>query len=436
MRATDGACPDDLDGDVQGDASLGLSLLQRHAHATSVQRERASYPPGAPWAKNQTWSFFQSNTTSNLSTHHTSELITKASSLVQSNTTAKLSAHTVSELTTKAFAVPVILIVLALVAMTGFLVMMMMHNTSDSEKSPPPVPPAQQTLWSAGAAQKSKVPQHSPQVPSLMQSSPHAAAMPESASSMASSVCAPRSGLGEELGKYVPPPSAKSESGHMGPHPKAPMTSTAIIVRSPEGVILQPDYKCAPNPEQLHVNFRSLKGANAVVRAQVDELGGQRRIMVESASGIPLAVIDTSCAIYPTMRDAPPRDTRRANIHRVAGSSFQLLGSPCATVLSVAPDVFVVLNASSGGLQDLRANVEQLKHSVQANGFAQRPDVLLTVRCDGYGCIQDMRDGRGGIVARQESTSASATEQSNIWVSQGGDITLIVTVLLAVWKLA
>merc|ERR1719375_2450540 len=97
-----------------------------------------------------------------------------------------------------------------------------------------------------------------------------------------------------------------------GPAPKAPMTSTAIIVRSPEGVILHPDFKCSPHPEQRMVNFRSLKGANAVVRAKVDELGAQKQITVESASGIPLALIDTSCAVYPEgARDIPPRDSRR-----------------------------------------------------------------------------------------------------------------------------
>jgi len=189
------------------------------------------------------------------------------------------------------------------------------------------------------------------------------------------------------------------------------------------------------------VNFRSLKGANAVVRARIDELGGKPQITVESASGIPLALIDTSYAIYPSTRDPPPRDSRRANIHRVAGSSFQLLGSPCATVLSVSSDVFVVLSAMSGSsLNDFAATqqaVHQLKSLVAAQGFAMRPDVLLTVKCDGTGCVQEMRDGRGGVVARQEagSRTPTATDRSNIWASQGADITLIVSVILAVWKL-
>lgn len=186
------------------------------------------------------------------------------------------------------------------------------------------------------------------------------------------------------------------------------------------------------------MNFRSLKGANAVVRARIDELGGKPQITVESASGIPLALIDTSCAIYAATREAPRRDRRRANIHRVAGSSFQLLGSPCATVLSVSHDTFVVLSAMSGSsLQDQPATVHQLKSLIAAQGFALRSDVLLTVKCDETGCVQEMQDGRGSVVARQEAGSGApaATDRSNIWASQGADITLIVSVILAVWKL-
>merc|ERR1740117_253078 len=59
---------------------------------------------------------------------------------------------------------------------------------------------------------------------------------------------------------------------HYPSQPKASFSSTALIVKSPDGVILQCDHKLTPHPEHKMVHFKSLKGANAVVKAFIDEI--------------------------------------------------------------------------------------------------------------------------------------------------------------------
>lgn len=229
--------------------------------------------------------------------------------------------------------------------------------------------------------------------------------------------------------RYVEPPVQQYR-----PQPKPAISSTALIVRSADGVILQPDYICKPNPESGVVNFRSLKGANAVVRARIDELAGRSQIMVESASGIPLALIDTTYAIY-SSRDPPPRDTRQATISRVTGNSFHICGAPCANVLSLSPSTYVVLGSIGGsGPPDHKNLISQMQYMLD-NNLPLRDDVLLTVHCEN-GYIHEMRD-KSGVVVRQEAVSTRRGDnKTNLWVSQGADITLITSIVCAVAKLA
>jgi len=236
---------------------------------------------------------------------------------------------------------------------------------------------------------------------------------------------------------------------HYPAQPKASFSSTALIVKSPDGVILQCDKKLTPHPEHKMVHFNCLKGANAVVKAHIDEINCakyvhpqnphlKQQIKVETASGIPLAHIDTTYASYPP-NQAPPREMRRATISRVAGGSFDTLGSPCATVLSLSPDTFVVLSALGGaGGQDHKETLVPLQQMVSQGHpiHRMRPDVLLTVHADRSGCVNEMRDV-SGVVARQEGNSGMfSTDTESIWVRQGADITLITCIVLAVAKLA
>ena len=185
------------------------------------------------------------------------------------------------------------------------------------------------------------------------------------------------------------------------------------------------------------VYFKSLKGANAVVKAHIDEIKCatyvhhhdphlKQQIKVETASGIPLAHIDTTYASYPSSKEPPPREMRRATISRVAGSSFEGLASPCATLLSLSPNTFVVFSALGGaGPQDHCNTLLPLQQMV-AQGqpiFNMRADVLLTVHVDRSGCVNEMRDV-SGVVARQEGTGGIfSSETESIWVRQGADIT-------------
>jgi len=237
---------------------------------------------------------------------------------------------------------------------------------------------------------------------------------------------------------------------HYPSQPKASFSSTALIVKSPDGVILQCDHKLTPHPEHRMVHFKSLKGANAVVKAFIDEIKCasyvhhhdrflKQQIKVETASGIPLAHIDTTYASYPHHFPPPAREFRRATISRVAGDSFEVLGSPCATVLSLSPDTFVVLSALGGaGPQDHKATLLPLQQMVSQGHpiHNMRPDVLLTVHVDRSGCVNEMRDV-SGVVARQESSGGIfSNDTESIWVRQGADITLITCIVLAVAKLA
>lgn len=220
------------------------------------------------------------------------------------------------------------------------------------------------------------------------------------------------------------------------PKPKTSMTSTALIVRMAEGVILHVDHQCTPFPEQRLVNFRSLKGANSVVRARVDELAGQRRIMLETASGIPLALVDTTNAVYEAGNEPPPREMRRAEIHRVSGNSFHLMGNPCATVVSVDARTFEVLNLTGVAPKDTHTTLEYMIKGLSAGLGLNNEDKILSVQCDELGYIQEMRDPSGRVVVRQERrVSRHGDAASNLWCSQGADITLVACVALAVRKL-
>lgn len=208
------------------------------------------------------------------------------------------------------------------------------------------------------------------------------------------------------------------------PLPKGTSFSSSLIVQSGEGVVLQADNRCSPHHEKRNISFRSLKGANAVVRARIDETqGGSSRIMVSSASGVPLAVVDTTRAAYAARQSRPHPSERWAHIHRVTGKSFELLGPPCASVIPVAAKTYKVRSATPN------AN----PHVGHASGSN---DAILTVQVDDDGNILRMDDPSGHCVVRQAAIGTQQSDlASNIWLQQGADVTLIVSVALAVQKL-
>lgn len=341
--------------------------------------------------------------------------------------------------------VPIILVVLAVTALIciSYLMLMMMGEKADTTKTAPPAPfhqaaastqskpqvvqrsPAAQALLPHNSPVQGSVQPQPAGIPvqpatspleSTQQAAFHAAFQP----AVLESTAAPHTSLLPRSATRSSPAAGACVDQHaasgfpqIGYTPKSAITSNRLDVQSPEGMILQADYKCSHHPEQRLVNFKSLKGGNAVLRARIDEISGKRQITVETTSGIPLALIDTTKAVFERGFVAPSRNQRYASIHRVAGKSFSLLGSPCITVSSVALNVFKVLSA---------------------NGLGSNSDELLTVRCDELGYVRDMRDPSGVVVVRQESNTVMEG-RSSLWISQGVDIALISCVVLAVGKL-
>jgi hypothetical protein len=185
--------------------------------------------------------------------------------------------------------------------------------------------------------------------------------------------------------------------------PRQPASASAysFCVRAKEGAILQLDSPLVPHPQETSVAFRSLKSTSAV-RGRADELQGQSKVFVELDTGapVPLAVLDTSAAIYQAGH-APPLD-RKVLLHRAVDTRV----GEIAVVRRSSARQFVVLKADS-------------------------QDCLLTVHTNADGQIERMEDEGGQIVLRSQENVPLG-----FWVVCGADMALITSIILAVQKLA
>jgi hypothetical protein len=198
-----------------------------------------------------------------------------------------------------------------------------------------------------------------------------------------------------------------------------------LVVQSREGIILQSSDNAVPHAEQRTIIFHRARheerSGYQVIRARLEERSGQPRILVESASGVPLACLDTSSAI--SRNGMFTQKSRRVNIHRVPllGPAFSFTTErPYASVVRVATGVFVVTNNTAP------VYLDDIRDARNVAGF------ILLVKADAAGNIQEMRDSTNDVVVRQESVGFA---KRNLWMRHGCDVSLVVSVALAVQKL-
>lgn len=364
-------------------------------------------------------------------------------SLFQNDITLQRGEH--HRVDTELGAVSWILIVLAAVAILAVMYILMeigkgddkpTWDTSNMGVRAAPMGASPMAAPLVPTATQSTHPQFSPSMPRTAVQSYMSPPMP---SSMGASNRSPVSQSMQPAAHRAPVPVQQSEitlqeeSGSLGmtewldralqtftPKPPKEEKTQTLVVQTHEGVILQSSANASPHAENTTIVFSSLKGRNQVIRARIEERSGQPRILVESASGVPLACLDTSSAI--SRNGMFTQKSRRVNIHRVPliGPAFSFTTErPYASVVRIAPGTFLVTNDTRD------VSIGDIRDAPNVPGF------VLLVKAGADGQVQEMRD-RSDVVVRQEGVGA---QSRNLWLQRGCDVCLVVSVALAVQKL-
>lgn len=198
--------------------------------------------------------------------------------------------------------------------------------------------------------------------------------------------------------------------------------STALLVKSPAGVLVKLDGTLQPHPERRSVNIVSVKDGSPILCAHVEETDGGHAsgstacIRVETkAKSIPIAMLDTRGAIFPVGMAPPPMGQRRVVLHRVGGDGGAAVGPACAWISPAPGGRFLVSYLIGEPGRGLTVDT--------------RPGGILPI-------IERMVDGQGQVVAKADSFEATSDAQPALWVRQGVDMALISCVALAVQKLS
>eukprot|EP00418_Pyrodinium_bahamense_P024698 CAMPEP_0179131438 /NCGR_PEP_ID=MMETSP0796-20121207/62439_1 /TAXON_ID=73915 /ORGANISM="Pyrodinium bahamense, Strain pbaha01" /LENGTH=347 /DNA_ID=CAMNT_0020830367 /DNA_START=182 /DNA_END=1222 /DNA_ORIENTATION=- len=181
--------------------------------------------------------------------------------------------------------------------------------------------------------------------------------------------------------------------------------STALIVKSPAGTFVRLDGQLLPHHESRTLNVVSAKDGEVILCAHVSENSVVSTIHVETkAKNIPIAVLDTSQAVYQRSAPRPPLEGRRVVLHRVIGEDRGATGPPCAWVGPMAGGAFLVhymcpQDNGGGATGDVAFTV----HTKQAPGGSSP-------------FVECMLDGQGQVVSKSETIRYG---QKALWVRQG-----------------
>lgn len=200
---------------------------------------------------------------------------------------------------------------------------------------------------------------------------------------------------------------------------------TMLLVREGVEALVSLDGQLTPHPEQRTVNLRNVRDNNIILCAHVAENSTTSQIRVEinasgQAHGIPVAVLDTSEAIFPKGGPRPPPERRRVLLQRVIGEDKRSTGfhRTCWIVPSGRGVFLVKLAGGPDG--------------------DQSGDVALTVYTSaselGFGSqIEKMVDPEGQtLVQGQRVVQGHA---SGLLVRPGTDMALVACIVLSVQKL-
>lgn len=197
----------------------------------------------------------------------------------------------------------------------------------------------------------------------------------------------------------------------------------SLLVRHPSGTFVRLDGSLLPHPESRTINVLSVKDNEAMLCCQVSETtAGAPAIHIStSAPNTPIAVLDTSQAIFHRGAPKPPLGQRRVVLHQTIGDGRAATGPPCAWVSGLAGGAFIVHYMSA----------QQVAPGIVG-------DVALRVHTsedvDNHGTyLERMLDPRGEIVAEAKSVGRGPKA---IWVRQGFDMAFVACVTLAIQKLA
>lgn len=220
-----------------------------------------------------------------------------------------------------------------------------------------------------------------------------------------------------------PPPQLPHLEDGEGDGPRVSPLSTAVLVKNPAGALVRLEGEVRPHPQHAALDIVSVKDGTAVLRAIVAEplargegFGEETVASVRletKAKNIPIAILDTSRAVFPEGAQAPPASQRRVVLHRVGGDDGSVAGPACAWIVKAGRAKFVV------------------------HYLVGEPGVALTVNMASKDDIDYIVDLHGQVVAKAEPlrNPGSAPGQVALWVKQGMDLALVSSVAIAVKKL-
>lgn len=192
---------------------------------------------------------------------------------------------------------------------------------------------------------------------------------------------------------------------------------TPLLVKSPGGILVYAEGELCPHPEQRTVNILRARDQHVILQARVDERQNLSRIIIESCTADPLAVLETNLAVSQEASCRRPPGQRRVVI-RSPPDGQEELGMPCAWVVPGSPGKFLVYFLPGDG----------------------EPSLTASVRA-GSSMIDVLFDSHGAVLARSHDVETTRGPDgyhvctSPLWVKQSVDMVLVVCVALSIQKL-
>lgn len=189
-----------------------------------------------------------------------------------------------------------------------------------------------------------------------------------------------------------------------------------MVVQDPQGILLGVPMELGHMPQQLTLEVMDIsRGEDPILRAFVQE-SHDPGIMLETASGKPVAFVDTSFALATSPLGATGNN-RHVILRRATQGGWDSAGTPFA--------VFFLSRQPGGNALVARAG-----------GAPGRSRPFLSAQLDSTGKIASVFNADGMVVAVNEGVASLKRPVARVRVHQGTDAALVVCAIFAASKLA